>query len=124
MWSAWITWTPCAANISATTDLPEAMPPVNPTFNTSGALPGHLWNPRAAAQLERAQSVGHEHRDGQRANSSRNWRQRSGNFGDFGMYISYQRRALGPKRFLALGVSCKKSIELGSLGDLVHPDIN
>src|SRR5712692_1958559 len=103
-----MTWAPRAANISPTTDLPAAMPPVKPTLSNAGVLRSQGGQARAPPQFGRLDRVGHQHGDGQGPHATRHGRDRSSHFRRLGMNVAYQRRALRPETLLALGVAGKK----------------
>src|SRR5258708_27665514 len=121
--SAWIRCAPSLTNISPTTDLPLAMPPVRPSFSNGYLRPAQLGVPDSTPQHCGFYRVGHQHRNSHRADASGDGRDRPSDFGDLGVYVANQDRASGQKRFFTLFVSRKEAVQFLSVGDLVDTDI-
>src|SRR5256885_7207441 len=143
IWSASITAAPSAANISPTTDFPEEMPPVKPTFSNPASLisqkncPRHRERPKARdfrresgagkfrdriapAQFCRAHGVCHQHCNGQRPYAARDGCNRACYLGHLGMDIADQGEPFRPKAFFAFRITSKKPGKLGWVGHSIH----
>src|SRR5581483_5960289 len=83
-----------------------------------------LRNARPASQLHGIHSVDHQHGDRQRAYAARNGRDRAGNFDDLGVHVTDQRRTILREGGLAFFVALEKPFEFGTVGDLVHADVD
>src|SRR5712675_227614 len=106
MISASATCAPRSANIFATVDLPQATPPVRPTFSIRSAPP------LPAPYLARLDRVGHEHGDGQRPNAAWHRGDRACNGSDMRINIAHQGRTFLHKRFFPRRVTGKELLKL------------
>src|SRR3984957_20313171 len=135
---------PRATNISPTTDFPDAIPPVRPTFSKlspqenprprpggtekiflsfsifaaalclygeSLSFDGHFRHTAASPHLRRFHGVIHQHRNGQRTDSTGNRRQRSCHFGHLRVHIADQRRSLRTESFFPLATFIQSAAE-------------
>src|SRR5271169_6467182 len=129
-------YAPSLTNISPTTDLPLAIPPVSPSLimvvltndgtnltwrgkskvrsqieevKTAGLLLQCDFLLLTSSQLRRLHGIRHQHGNGQRPYASRHRRNRPSSFRHLRMYISDKRRALREKSFPPFCVGHKRS---------------
>src|SRR6476646_8281407 len=120
MESASATCAPRSANIFATVDLPQATPPVRPTFSIRSAPSLTLWPAPHLARLDR---VGHEHGDGQWPHAAWHRRNCAGHGSNMRIDIPHEGRAFLGKRLFSRRVPGKELLKLTAVSDLIDANI-
>src|SRR6476661_1101981 len=118
MESASTTCAPRSANIFATVDLPQATPPVRPTFSIGSAPP------LPASHLARLDGIRHKHGDGQGPHPAGHRGDRTCNGSNMGIYIADQRGAFLRKRFFPRRVTGKELLKLMAVCNLVDANVD
>src|SRR5882724_5331336 len=109
MRSAWTNHAPRPTNISPTTDFPEAIPPVKPTFSINSAG-------SASPHLRRLDCIEHEHGNGQWPHAAGDGRNRTCNFSDLRVNVAHERGTLFAECLFPFGVAGEKALKLGLIG--------
>src|ERR1051326_4875511 len=121
MASASATCAPRSANIFATVDLPQATPPVRPTFSIRSAPALTLW---PAPHLARLYRVSHKHGNGQRPHSAGDWRNRARDGSDMRIDVPHQGRTFLGKRLFPRRVTGKELLKLTAVGNFIDANID